>query len=50
MFASLMQLHYDPLYERSLRRSFKQLDGARVVSLHNGDTPALLDAARHAMA
>ena len=50
VFASLIELHYDPLYERSLRRSFKQLDGARVLSLQDGDAAALLDAARHVTA
>jgi tRNA 2-selenouridine synthase len=50
VFASLMSAHYDPLYERSLRRSFKQLGSARVVNLLSGDTPALRDAAQQAMA
>jgi tRNA 2-selenouridine synthase len=50
VFGSLMELHYDPLYERSLRRSFKQLDRARIVSLQDGDTPALRNAARQAVA
>ena len=45
-----MQQHYDPLYERSLRRSFKQLARARVLSLQDGEAPALHDAAQRAMA
>jgi len=50
VFGSLMELHYDPLYERSLRRSFKQLDRARVVSLQDGNISALREAARQAVA
>jgi len=49
VFGSLMRQHYDPLYERSLRRSFKQLEGARVLSLPDGEAASLLDAARLAM-
>jgi tRNA 2-selenouridine synthase len=50
VFAALMEHHYDPLYERSLRRSFAQLDAAPLLPLHRGDDAELAAAARQLMA
>jgi tRNA 2-selenouridine synthase len=46
LIASLMADHYDPLYERSMRRSYPGLDQAPRVELRSG-SPADLAAAAH---
>jgi len=46
LFGELMHDHYDPLYERSMRRNFAGLAGARRVTLANGEA-ATLHAAAH---
>lgn len=46
LFVQLMQLHYDPLYQRSLRSSYPQLAQARTLTLADADAPTLRDAAR----
>jgi tRNA 2-selenouridine synthase len=46
VFAELMQVHYDPLYDRSVRRSFPHIDQAEAVSLPDGSAEALRTAAR----
>jgi tRNA 2-selenouridine synthase len=46
LFAQLMQMHYDPLYERSLRNGFSQWQHARAVVLRDGSAVSLHDAAR----
>lgn len=38
--------HYDPAYQRSIRRNFRQLDGARVLSLASGEHEAFAALAR----
>lgn len=50
VFAALMRRHYDPLYERSLRSSYKQLAQAESLILQDADAASLLDAARRLMA
>ena len=45
LFAELMAEHYDPLYERSLQRSFGSLDGLPRVDLGDGGPAALRAAA-----
>jgi tRNA 2-selenouridine synthase len=50
VFDALMQQHYDPLYERSLRSSFKQLAAARALALPDADAATLQDAARRLIA
>lgn len=45
VFASLMRQHYDPLYERSLRSSYRRLDEALAIPLTGTDPQALRDAA-----
>jgi tRNA 2-selenouridine synthase len=46
LFALLMAEHYDPLYERSMKRHFASLAGAPVVELADGGPAALARAAR----
>lgn len=46
LFGELMREHYDPLYERSMRRNFRGLEEAAVLSLHDGGHAALDAAAR----
>ncbi len=46
VFGELMAEHYDPLYERSLRRSYGLIDGAPVVDLGDGGAAALQAAAQ----
>ena len=46
VFAELMQRHYDPLYERSLRSSYRQLPQATVVTLPDAEPATLQAAAR----
>jgi tRNA 2-selenouridine synthase len=41
LFAALMAEHYDPLYERSMRRNFAQLSAAPEVALAGGHLAAL---------
>jgi tRNA 2-selenouridine synthase len=48
LFALLMQDHYDPLYERSMKRHFAGLATAPVVDLADGG-PAALQRAAHAL-
>ncbi len=46
VFGELMVLHYDPLYTRSLQRSYAGLDSAPTVDLGDGGAAALARAAR----
>lgn len=46
VFGALMREHYDPLYERSLRSSYRQLDRAIPLALPDASDAALRDAAR----
>jgi tRNA 2-selenouridine synthase len=46
VFAELMQRHYDPLYERSFRSSYRQLSQGTVVTLADGEPGTLRSAAR----
>lgn len=50
LFAELMREHYDPLYERSMRRHFAGLESSRVVALADGQAHNLLAAARDLVA
>jgi tRNA 2-selenouridine synthase len=50
LFDELMREHYDPLYERSMRRNFAGLGEATVVELDDGGTAALAEAARTLLA
>ncbi|MBC7942118.1 MAG: tRNA 2-selenouridine(34) synthase MnmH [Chitinophagaceae bacterium] len=45
VFGSLMAQHYDPLYMRSLQRSYADLVGAPAVSVGDGGTAAMAAAA-----
>lgn len=45
LIASLMAEHYDPLYEKSMRRSYPRLDAATRVELNDGGGAALEAAA-----
>ena len=45
LFEALATQHYDPLYERSMRRSYPTLDQAPRVELHSGTAADLADAA-----
>lgn len=47
VFAALMQRHYDPLYERSFRTSYRQLPQAAVVALPDAEAATLQQAAIH---
>jgi len=46
VFDALMEQHYDPLYERSLRSSFRQLPQAELLPLPDAEAATLQDAAR----
>jgi tRNA 2-selenouridine synthase len=46
LFGELMREHYDPLYERSMRRNFAGLAQSRQVSLDDGAAATLRAAAR----
>jgi tRNA 2-selenouridine synthase len=46
VFDDLMREHYDPLYERSMKRNFAGIEKAAVVSLTDGGPEALRSAAR----
>lgn len=46
VFGALMQRHYDPLYERSLRQSYRQLDQAEPLHLPDAEAATLHAAAR----
>lgn len=46
VFGALMTEHYDPLYERSMRRSYPQLDSAQLLALVEASEPELRAAAR----
>ena len=50
VFSALMSSHYDPLYERSLRRGFAGFDQAPAVELGDGGPAALMAAARQLLA
>jgi len=49
VFEALMQQHYDPLYERSLRSSYRRLPQAVHLPLRDAEAPTLQDAARRLM-
>jgi tRNA 2-selenouridine synthase len=46
VFGQLMQQHYDPLYGRSLKRSFPQLDAGLKIDLLDGEPDTLREAAQ----
>ena len=46
VFDELMREHYDPLYERSMKRNFSGLESAATVALVDGTQATLNDAAR----
>jgi tRNA 2-selenouridine synthase len=46
VFDELMREHYDPLYERSMKRHFAGIDEATVVRLADGEPATLASAAR----
>ena len=48
VFDELMRQHYDPLYERSMKRNFAGLDTAALVELADGE-PAARASAAHAL-
>jgi tRNA 2-selenouridine synthase len=50
VFGELMREHYDPLYERSMKRHFAGLSEAAVVNLADAGADALADAARTLLA
>jgi len=50
VFDQLMREHYDPLYERSMKRNFAGLDTAAVVQLADGEPTELARAARELLA
>lgn len=50
LFAELMREHYDPLYERSMRRNFAGLAGSRTLALADGGDAALREAAHELLA
>jgi len=41
VFGALMQRHYDPLYERSLRQGYRHMDQARVLQLPDAEPTTL---------
>jgi tRNA 2-selenouridine synthase len=43
---SMLALHYDPAYDRSMKRNYLQVDDAPVVELGAADTRAVTEAAR----
>ena len=50
LIGELMTLHYDPLYERSMKRSYPALEHAPRVELRSGGAADLADAARQVLA
>ena len=50
LIGDLMAQHYDPLYERSMRRSYPALDRAPRVALRSGSAADLADAAAQVLA
>jgi tRNA 2-selenouridine synthase len=50
LIGELMALHYDPLYERSMKRSYPALDQAPRIELRSGSTADLADAAQQLLA
>jgi tRNA 2-selenouridine synthase len=50
VFASLMRLHYDPLYERSFRSSYRLLAQGLTLHLTDAGPQAVRDAARRLLA
>ena len=50
LIGELMALHYDPLYERSMKRSYPGLDQAPRIELPTGDADDLARAARQVLA
>jgi tRNA 2-selenouridine synthase len=49
VFDELMREHYDPLYERSMKRNFAGLATAQVLALRDSSAGTLADAAREAL-
>jgi tRNA 2-selenouridine synthase len=49
VFGQLMQQHYDPLYERSLKRSFQQLAAGLKIELRDGEPDSLREVAQQLM-
>ncbi len=47
---SMLALHYDPAYDRSMKRNYLRIDEANAVALHAADEPAVRDAARRTLA
>ena len=47
---SMLALHYDPAYDRSMQRNYLRIDEAPVVTLDGADTPAVAEAARRVLA
>jgi tRNA 2-selenouridine synthase len=50
VFTALMQRHYDPLYERSIRQNYQQLEHAAVLVLPDAEAPTLREAALRLLA
>jgi tRNA 2-selenouridine synthase len=50
VFAALMRQHYDPLYERSMHQSYKQLAATEPLLLHDAEVSTLREAARRLLA
>ena len=50
LIGELMALHYDPLYERSMKRSYPMLDRASRIELPTGDAADLARAAQQVLA
>ena len=46
VFEALLQQHYDPLYERSLRSSYRRLPQATALPLPDAESDTLRQAAR----
>ena len=47
---SMLALHYDPAYDRSMKRNYLRIDDAPVVTLDGADPAAVADAARRILA
>lgn len=50
VFSALMQRHYDPMYERSIRQNYLQLAHAAALRLSDAEAPTLRQAALRLMA
>ncbi len=46
----MLALHYDPAYDRSMKRNYLRIDDAPVVTLDGADPAAVADAARRILA